>query len=167
MIKACTVLCNERLLVWEGLFFRLRPCSSICFQRMLIILFPFAGTCRKGKENLKNNFFFFQVTLSTFADNFVLLHIRNDFEFLLEINFKTEFLMLLNRKLKESLNKELPRNFIDRFVSRNFHYTIKSNEFVFMNIRQSLANPRHSLLLCPNHLNILSYILSFHSLFTP
>lgn len=63
---------------------------------------------------------FLQVTLSTFADNFVLLHVRNDFELLLEINFKTEFIMLLNRKLKESLNKELPRNFIDRFDCRYF-----------------------------------------------
>lgn len=56
-----------------------------------------------------------QATLSTFQDNLVLLHVRNDHETLLEIEFKTEFLLVLNRKLKEQCNRELPLNFINSF----------------------------------------------------
>ena len=54
--------------------------------------------------------------MSTMQDNFVLIHVKNDHESLLEIPFKTEFLMVLNRKCLEMDKREIPRNFIDRFV---------------------------------------------------
>nr|XP_045626212.1 unconventional myosin-Ie-like isoform X1 [Procambarus clarkii] len=69
----------------------------------------------KRKIDLEN---VIQATLSTYQDDLVLLHIRNDYESLLEIKFKTEFLMVLNRKLKERCNRELPLNFINSFDYR-------------------------------------------------
>ncbi|KAK7066162.1 Unconventional myosin-Ie [Halocaridina rubra] len=59
-----------------------------------------------------------QATLSTFQDDIVLLHVRDDYESLLEIRLKTEFIMLLNRKLKEHFNRELALNFVNRFDYR-------------------------------------------------
>lgn len=59
-----------------------------------------------------------QATLSTFQDDIVLLHVRNDYESLLDIRLKTEFLMVLNRKLKERFNRELPLNFVQSFDYR-------------------------------------------------
>lgn len=61
-----------------------------------------------------------QATLSTLQDDIVLIHVRNDYESLLDIRLKTEFIMVLNRKLKERFNKELPLNFVN-----NFEYRVK------------------------------------------
>ncbi|XP_063601194.1 unconventional myosin-Ie-like [Penaeus indicus] len=69
----------------------------------------------KRKIDLEN---LSQATLSTYQDDLVLIHVRNDYESLLEIRFKTEFLMVLNNKLKERYNRELPLNFINSFDFR-------------------------------------------------
>lgn len=69
----------------------------------------------KRKIDLEN---ISQATLSTYQDDLVLIHVRNDYESLLEIRFKTEFLMVLNNKLKERHNRELPLNFINSFDFR-------------------------------------------------
>ncbi|XP_042233843.1 unconventional myosin-Ie-like isoform X2 [Homarus americanus] len=69
----------------------------------------------KRKIELEN---IVQATLSTYQDDLVLIHVRNDYESLLEVKLKTEFLMVLNRKLKERHNRELPLNFINSFDFR-------------------------------------------------
>lgn len=69
----------------------------------------------KRKIDLEN---VMQATLSTYQDDLVLIHVRNDYESLLEVKFKTEFLMVLNRKLIERCNRELPLNFINSFDFR-------------------------------------------------
>ncbi|KAG0725192.1 Unconventional myosin-Ie [Chionoecetes opilio] len=61
-----------------------------------------------------------QATLSTLQDNLVLIHVKNDHEMIVEVEFKTEFIMLLNRKMKERCNRELPLNF-----TNNFTYQVK------------------------------------------
>lgn len=47
-------------------------------------------------------------------DNLVLIHIKNDHEMFVDVEFKVEFIMLLNRKMKERCNRELPLNFTNR-----------------------------------------------------
>ncbi|CAL4124191.1 unnamed protein product, partial [Meganyctiphanes norvegica] len=59
-----------------------------------------------------------QVTMSPYQDDIVLLHIRNDYESLLDVRLKTELIMVLNRKLKERCHRELPLNFISSFEYR-------------------------------------------------
>lgn len=61
-----------------------------------------------------------QATLSTLQDNLVVIHVRNDYEMVVEVEFKAEFIMLLNRKLKEHHNRELPLNF-----TNNITYSVK------------------------------------------
>ncbi|KAK4299769.1 hypothetical protein Pmani_027986 [Petrolisthes manimaculis] len=56
-----------------------------------------------------------QATLSTFQDSLVLIHVRDDYETLLYVEFKTELLFVLNRKMKEHCKRELPLNFINSF----------------------------------------------------
>lgn len=59
-----------------------------------------------------------QVTMSPYQDDIILLHIRNDYESLLDVRLKTEFIMVLNRRLKDRCHRELPLNFINSFEYR-------------------------------------------------
>ncbi|XP_076066450.1 unconventional myosin-Ie-like isoform X2 [Oratosquilla oratoria] len=75
----------------------------------------------KRKIPLEN---FSQISLSKYQDDFVLLHVSNDYESLLEVTFKTEFIMVLNRKLKEKFGRELALNFVN-----SFEYSVKKKGF--------------------------------------
>ncbi|XP_050729402.1 unconventional myosin-Ie-like isoform X2 [Eriocheir sinensis] len=59
-----------------------------------------------------------QATLSTLQDNLVLVHIKDDHEMFVEVEFKVEFIFLLNRNLKERCGRELPLNFTNSFTYR-------------------------------------------------
>ncbi|XP_045106073.1 unconventional myosin-Ie-like isoform X2 [Portunus trituberculatus] len=61
-----------------------------------------------------------QATLSTLRDNLVVIHVRNDYEMVLEVEFKAELIMLLNRELKKHHKRELPLNF-----TNNITYSVK------------------------------------------
>ncbi|KAJ4435524.1 Unconventional myosin-Ie [Periplaneta americana] len=47
------------------------------------------------------------VSLSTFQDDFIILHMKEDYDSLLEMIFKTEFLLLLNKKYQTQLGREI------------------------------------------------------------
>ncbi|XP_035228007.1 unconventional myosin-Ie-like [Stegodyphus dumicola] len=53
------------------------------------------------------------ISLSTHQDDFIVIHVKNDYGSLLEITFKTEFLTLLNKKFQERTNKPLNIQFSD------------------------------------------------------
>lgn len=76
----------------------------------------------KRKIDLQN---ITQATLSSFQDNLVLIHVKDDHEMFVEIEFKSEFIMLLNRKMQERCNRQLPLNFTD-----NFTYRVKKMRWV-------------------------------------
>ncbi|GIX88889.1 unconventional myosin-Ie [Caerostris extrusa] len=53
------------------------------------------------------------VALSTHQDDFIVIHVKNDYSSFLEIAFKTEFLTLLNKKFQEKANRVLNIQFSD------------------------------------------------------
>ncbi|GFR06154.1 unconventional myosin-Ie [Trichonephila clavata] len=53
------------------------------------------------------------VSLSTHQDDFIVIHVKNDYSSFLEITFKTEFLTLLNKKFQEKANRALNIQFSD------------------------------------------------------
>lgn len=53
------------------------------------------------------------VGLSTLKDDFLILHVKNDYDSVLQVNLKTEFLSTLSKKYKERLGKDLVLNFSD------------------------------------------------------
>ncbi|KAG8190757.1 hypothetical protein JTE90_024884 [Oedothorax gibbosus] len=53
------------------------------------------------------------ISLSTHQDDFLVIHVKNDYGSLLEITFKTEFLTLLSKKFQERANRVLNIQFSD------------------------------------------------------
>jgi len=51
------------------------------------------------------------VSLSTLQDDFVILHIKEDYDSFLEVMFKTEFLSLLNKKYQAQLGRDITVKF--------------------------------------------------------
>ncbi|KAG8268756.1 Unconventional myosin-Ie [Homalodisca vitripennis] len=53
------------------------------------------------------------VTLSPLQDDFVVIHLKNDYDSLLEIVFKTEFLCALAKQYRANSNRDLPIRFLN------------------------------------------------------
>ena len=53
---------------------------------------------------------------STKQDDLFVLHVKDDYDSLLESVFKTEFLTTLSKRYKERIHKTLHLNFTDRLV---------------------------------------------------
>ena len=55
-----------------------------------------------------------QVSLSTRQDDFVVIHVSNSHDSLLQIQFKTEFVTVAKRLMMSQCNRELKTVFSDR-----------------------------------------------------
>uniref|UniRef100_T1JDZ8 Myosin motor domain-containing protein n=1 Tax=Strigamia maritima TaxID=126957 RepID=T1JDZ8_STRMM len=62
----------------------------------------------KRKLDLEN---LAQISLSTLQDDFLVIHVKNEYDTVLECTFKTEFLGTLNRKYRERFHKPISLNF--------------------------------------------------------
>lgn len=47
------------------------------------------------------------ISLSTLQDDFIILHIKDDYDSLLEMKFKTEFLLVLQKKFRAHLKRDV------------------------------------------------------------
>ncbi|CAN8005135.1 unnamed protein product, partial [Ixodes hexagonus] len=59
-----------------------------------------------------------QVTVSTRQDDFLVIQVKNDYDSFLESVFKTEFLYVLDKKMKEKCHRPLNLHFADRLEFR-------------------------------------------------
>lgn len=69
----------------------------------------------KRKIDLEN---IFQVTTSTRQDDFVVLQVKNEYDSFIECVFKTEFLYMLDKKVREKCQRPLNLQFSDRLEFR-------------------------------------------------
>jgi len=56
----------------------------------------------------------FRVSLSTRQDDFVIIHVRNTYDTVIESVFKTELLTTLNKKYKAVTGNDITLQFSDR-----------------------------------------------------
>ncbi|GAB6019968.1 Unconventional myosin-Ie [Chamberlinius hualienensis] len=61
-----------------------------------------------------------QISLSILQDDFIVIHVKNDYDSLIEVPLKTEFLSILNKKCKERFGRELSLRF-----SENLEFKVK------------------------------------------
>ena len=55
------------------------------------------------------------MSLSTRQDDFVVLHVSNSYDSLLQVTFKTELITVLKKLVKARLDKELRIVFADKY----------------------------------------------------
>ena len=56
----------------------------------------------------------YQVSLSTRQDDFVILHVTNEYDSLLQVPFKAEMVTVMSRIVKAKCNKDLKMVFSDK-----------------------------------------------------
>lgn len=69
----------------------------------------------KRKISLEN---VINITVSKHQDDFVVIHVKNEYDSLIECMFKTEFITILNKKYQELCRKPLILNFTDKLEFR-------------------------------------------------
>ena len=57
-----------------------------------------------------------QIDYSPYQDDFIVIHVTNDYDSMLETIFKTEFLHVLSKKYEARTNRKLQINFSDRYI---------------------------------------------------